>query len=83
MTVIEIFRAGPKKNGKHTEFCWRLMGRNHKEICRASETYKRKGTMLKVMDHYGIQWLCRIVDLTTKEMEATLTKKRTRTKSKR
>jgi hypothetical protein len=82
MTVIEIFRAGPKKNGKHTEFCFRMMGKNYKEIFRGSETYKRKATMLKTLAKY----VCvtgPIVDLTTKEMEATLTKKRTRTKSKR
>jgi hypothetical protein len=80
MTVIEIFRAGPKKNGKHTEFCYRMVA-GPKELTKASENYKRKSTMLRIARRYhpGMP----IVDLTTKEMEATLTKKRTRTKSKR
>jgi uncharacterized protein YegP (UPF0339 family) len=46
MTVIEIFRA------KNKEFCFRLMGKNYKEIYRASETYKRKATMKKSIVAY-------------------------------
>lgn len=43
---IEVFKA---KNG---EFCWRCRGVNGKELFRASETYKRKGTMEKVLYKY-------------------------------
>ncbi len=68
MAVIEIHRGGPGKK----EFFFRLMGKNYKEIWRSSETYKRKATMLKTMANYlpGLQ--VSVVDLTTKEMSASL-----------
>lgn len=66
MTVLEIFRA------KNKEFCFRLMGKNYKEIWRASETYKRKATMKKTIEKYA-PWE-NVVDLTLL-MKSSLKKK--------
>lgn len=43
---IEVFKA------KNKEFCWRCIGVNGKELFRASETYKKKATMEKVLYKY-------------------------------
>ena len=77
MTVIEIFRT------KNKEFCFRLMGKNYKEIYRASETYKRKATMMKTMSKYcpiasGTPAIVPVVDLTLLAKESL--KKKTKKK---
>lgn len=71
MIVIEILRGGPRKK----EFYFRLMGANHKEIWRSSETYKRKATMMKTVRRYCYNFIASpggLVDLTTKPKTLTL-----------
>ena len=50
---------------ENQEYCWRILSKNGKEICRASEPYKSKATMIRSFKN---MWQCKNLGVADKTL---------------